>query len=140
MEKVECAVKVKRTLIFEPRAYQTAADCSTTELYPQIIKYGKFTIYTKFNQYLQYSVCQTLFFLLSSPGSACNNSGLTLILWPSSPSSVCNNSGLTLVLWPSSPSSVCNNSGLTLILWPIQPKQCLKETTQASHLYCTLTY
>ena len=119
MEKVECAVKVKRTLIFEPRAYQTAADCSTTELYPQIIKYGKFTIYTKFNQYLQYSVCQTLFFLLSSPGSACNNSGLTLLLWPSSPSSDCNNSGLTLILWPSSPSSVCNNSGLTLILWPI---------------------
>ena len=117
MEKVECAVKVKRTLIFEPRAYQTAADCSTTELYPQIIKYGKFTIYTKFNQYLQYSVCQTLFFLLSSPGSACNNSGLTLLLWPSSPSSDCNNSGLTLILWPRSPSSVCNNSGLTLILY-----------------------
>ena len=136
MEKVECAVKVKRTLIFEPRAYQTAADCSTTELYPQIIKYGKFTIYTKFNQYLQYSVCQTLFFLLSSPGSACNNSGLTLLLWPSSPSSDCNNSGLTLILWPSSPSSVCNNSGLTLILWPILPKQCLKQLRP--HTYTVL--
>ena len=111
--------KVKGTLGFEPRTYWTAPDYSTTELYPQIIKYGKFTIYTKFNQYLQYSVCQTLFFLLSSPGSACNNSGLTLLLWPSSPSSDCNNSGLTLILWPSSPSSVCNNSGLTLILWPI---------------------
>ncbi len=37
---ITCVVKVKGTFGFEPRAYRTAADCSTTELYPQVRRPG----------------------------------------------------------------------------------------------------
>ncbi len=41
-ELIFCFVteKVQGTLGFEPRAYRTAADCSTTELYPQLRRPG----------------------------------------------------------------------------------------------------